>query len=423
MNVKITIPIDIPEIEILETEITADDKLLLRAESTQNTTECGICKREIACTFGHGQEIKLRHLPVFNLETYICLRPKRGQCRDCLHEPTTTQVVSWYEQRSPHTTAYDRHLLKQLVNSTIEDVSLKENIGYDAILGALDRQVEPKINWDEIDNLGTVGIDEIAMRKGRKQYSAIITSRPANGKVRVLAVLPDRKKTTVSAFLTQIPARLRPTIVYFTTDMWEGYLNAVEEFIADHQDVAATLVVDRFHVAQHYRDDFDTLRKQELKRLKQELSKEIYAQDCKGMLWPLRKNHAALDAAERQRLRRLFQHTPALHQAYTSREELTAIFNQAHSIANAERHISAWLRKVECSQLHVFGNFIKTLRNHWVHILNYFEDRITSGFVEGLNNKIKTIKRRCYGIRKASTLFQRLWLDLQGRDRFFLSTT
>jgi transposase len=49
-------------------------------------------------------------------------------------------------------------------------------------------------------------------------------------------------------------------------------------------------------------------------------------------------------------------------------------------------------------------------------------DRLTSGFVEGLNNKIKTVKRRCYGIKKVSTLFQRLWLDLQGRYQFFSST-
>ena len=92
--------------------------------------------------------------------------------------------------------------------------------------------------------------------------------------------------------------------------MWEGYLNAIAEFIADHDDVSASPVIDRFHVAQHYRDDFDDLRKKELKRLKKELPKEIYDQDCKGMLWTLRKNHTALDLDERLSLRRLFFHSP-----------------------------------------------------------------------------------------------------------------
>jgi hypothetical protein len=84
--------------------------------------------------------------------------------------------------------------MKQLVNTTVEDVSMRENIGYDAVLGALDRQIDVKINWSEIDDLGTIGIDEIAMTKGRKNYSAIITARQKNGRTRVLAVLPDRKK-------------------------------------------------------------------------------------------------------------------------------------------------------------------------------------------------------------------------------------
>jgi len=71
---------------------------------------------------------------------------------------------------------------------------LKENIGYDAIVGALNRQIDVEINWAEIQDLRTVGIDEIAMKKGRKNYAAIVTGRQANGKVRVLAVLPNRKK-------------------------------------------------------------------------------------------------------------------------------------------------------------------------------------------------------------------------------------
>ena len=227
------------------------------------------------------------------------------------------------------------------------------------------------------------------------------------------------EKKTVKAFLEQIPARLRPTITHFTTDMWEGYLTAITEFIAEHDDVSASAVIDRFHVAQHYRDDFDQLRKQELRRLKKELPPEIYDRDCKGMLWTLRKNHSALKPDECLALRALFAHSPALHQAYTFREELTANFNLDLSPEQAQTRLSAWVKKVERSGLDTFDGFIKTLRNHWSYILNYFQDRITSGFVEGLNNKIKTIKRRCYGIRKVTSLFQRIWLDLHGPDRFF----
>lgn len=226
----------------------------------------------------------------------------------------------------------------------------------------------------------------------------------------------------MKAFLKSIPAKLRQTITDITTDMWDGYLNAAAEFVDEHDEVDATIVIDRFHVAKNYREAFDQLRKQELNRLKSTLSDERYTQDGQGMLWILRKNHLALSPDERGRLRTLFNHSPLLHQAYTFREELTALFNRPYTVAQAECAIRAWIQKVDSSSLACYDGFIKTLRRYWTFILNYFQRRISSGFVEGLNNKIKTIKRRCYGIRKSSTLFQRIWLDLQGRRLFFLST-
>ncbi|MCB0121583.1 MAG: transposase [Caldilineaceae bacterium] len=194
MSAELRIPLDIPDVEILKTEITKDNRVIIEIESTRETTECGICGQTIRCSYGHGQERILRHLPVLGMATYVKFRPRRAQCQSCEHEPTTTQVVEWYQERSPHTTAYDQWLMKQLINTTIEDVSMRENIGYDAVIGALDRQIETKVNWSEIDELGTVGIDEIAQQKGRNSYTAIVSCRQKNGQTRVLAVLPDRKK-------------------------------------------------------------------------------------------------------------------------------------------------------------------------------------------------------------------------------------
>ena len=91
---------------------------------------------------------------------------------------------------------------------------------------------------------------------------------------------PRSKKKTVRAFLEQIPADLRKTIGTFTTDMWDGYLQAADDFIQEHDDVEGEIVVDRFHVAQNYRNGFNALRKKEFKRLKQELGNECYDQDC-----------------------------------------------------------------------------------------------------------------------------------------------
>lgn len=215
-----------------------------------------------------------------------------------------------------------------------------------------------------------------------------------------------------------IPARLRPTIHTFCSDMWESYLSAVADFMAAHPEVKACLVIDRFHVAQNYRKDFDTLRKQEFRRLRQELSPEAYREVVYGMHWVLRHNHTNLDEADRERLRTLFRYAPQLHEAYTLREELTAIFNMKLTTAIGRRRLAKWAAKAARRAPHCFGKFLKTLHNHLDTIANYFRRRANSGFVEGFNNKLKTIMRRSYGLKLVDSLFRRLWLDLNGYKHF-----
>ncbi len=215
-----------------------------------------------------------------------------------------------------------------------------------------------------------------------------------------------------------IPERLWPTIHTFCSDMWDGYLSAVAEFLKARPEAKARIVIDRFHVAQNYRAGFDALRKQELLRLRKELPAETYKEIAYRMYWVLRHNHANLNEDDKVRLRTLFQYTPKLHRAYTLREELTAIFNMALDPADGRRRLQKWVAKVERSALNCFDKFLKTLRNHLDTIANYFHSRANSGFVEGFNNKLKTITRRSYGLKLVDSLFRRLWLDLNGYKHF-----
>jgi transposase len=412
----ITIPLGIPGVKVLGVELNERGDVLITVESTQEYTHCRCCGCRITKFHGHDQWIELRHLPVLGRRTYIRLQPKRYVCDSCGGK-TTTQRLDWYETKSPHTKAYDQHLMLQLINSTVEDVSRKEDVGYDAVEGAIARCVQVQVNWDEFDELGTMGIDEIAMTKGRENFVAIITTQQADGHVAILAVLPDRKKETVRQFLETIPQRLWPTMETVCTDMWDGYVNAVEEFAEAHPEVSVEVVIDRFHVAKNYRDCVDKVRKRECRRLKKELSEEEY-DEIKGVMWVLRKNNKDLTPDERKKLNRLFDYSPELKLAYTLREELTAIFEMQLTKKEAKRRLTKWRDKVKRSLLTCFDKFLTTLENWLDKIANYFVDRLSSGFVEGLNNKVKTIKRRCYGIPRVATLFQRLYLDLEGYRRF-----
>jgi len=412
----ITVPLGIPNVKVLSVDLDERGDVIITVESTQVGTHCQHCGRKITKFHGHDQWIELRHLPILGRRTYIRLRPNRYECDSCGGK-TTTQRLDWYETKSPHTKAYDRHLMLQLVNSTVEDVSRKEDVGYDAVEGAIARCIQVRVNWDEFHELNTLGIDEIALTKGRGNFVAIITTQQADGRVALLVILPDRKKETVRQFLETIPKRLWPTMKTVCTDMWDGYVNAVEEFAEAHVEVCVEIVIDRFHVAKNYRDCVDKVRKRECRRLKKELSQEAY-EEIKGVMWILRKNNKDLTPDERKKLNRLFDYSPELKLAYTFREELTAIFEMQLTREEAKRRLVKWRDKVRRSVLTCFDKFLTTLENWLDKIANYFVDRLSSGFVEGLNNKVKTIKRRCYGIPRVTTLFQRLYLDLKGYHRF-----
>ena len=415
---QVSIPLDIPHVRVLKTRTNLAGDYIITVESTLRSTHCRKCGREIDKFHGHDKWVKVRHLPLFGRRVYLRYRPKRYACPYCDGQPTTTEVVDWHAPRSPHTKAYDRHLLLQSINSTVEDVSHKEQVGYDAVEGAIARHIQTRVNWSTFDELGVIGIDEIALTKGRHNFVAIITTQQADGQVAVLAVLPDRQKDSVRQFLETIPARLRVTMHTACTDMWDGYVNAVKEFAQAHTDVSLEVVVDRFHVAKNYRQGVDALRKKECRRLKAELSAAEYEQHIKGTMWLLRKNNQNLSETERQRLRNVFSYSPALKLAYTLREELSAIFELPLTKAQALARLAKWQAKVRRTGLTCFDKFLTTLTNWLQEIANYFVKRLSSGFVEGLNNKLKTLKRRCYGIPNITHFFQRLYLDLEGYRRF-----
>jgi len=409
---QVTVPLDIPDVRVLSTEINKAGELIITIESTKEGTLCRQCGREVRMRHGYDEWTIIRHLPVFGRPSYLRYRPRRYQCMECEDHPTTTQRLEWREGNSPQSMAYDDHLLLQLVNSTVEDVSIKEGVAYDCVLGVLERRISASVDWGQYVALGVIGLDEIALKKGHSNFVVIVTARLVDGRVVILAVLPDRQKDTVVEFLRSIPERLKQSIHTVCCDMYEGFTEAVREELSH-----ARIVIDRFHVARAYRDGLDNLRKQELGRLKKELPDVEYKQ-LKGSMWALRKKPADLNTEERRTLRLLFRYSPKLKQAYDLRQQLTAIFDQPNSPTSAKTKIRTWIKRVARSELRCFDKFINTLGCWWEEIINYFVNRDNSGFVEGLNNKLKVLKRRCYGLFNPKHLFQRIFLDLEGYRLF-----
>lgn len=406
----INLPLDIKSLEIIAQSTDKDGNIILDVVSKNKHSTCHKCGKPATKRNGMAPQRLVRHLPILDVPVYLRITPIRYSCESCDDNTTTTEQYDWCNRNSSTTNGLDDYIMRCLINSTIEDVAKKERMGQKLIQLSLDRQVELETNWNLIKGIGTIGIDEIAVKKGHKSFFTVVSAKANESSPIVLAVIKGRLKEDVKAFLESIPGNLQSTVKHVCTDMYDGYVNAAIEVFG-----VQCLVVDRYHVAKLYRKPLDKLRIKEMARLKRELCAEDYGK-LEGMMWVLRAKHECLSEADKQKLEMLYKHSPILKKAHSYALRLTHIFNTHSKRKSAMAKIDRWINKVEKSVLNIFDSFIKTLQKYKPYIGNYFKARKNSGFVEGLNNKIKVLKRRCYGLVKATSMFQRLFLDLQGYE-------
>ncbi len=140
------------------------------------------------------------------------------------------------------------------------------------------------------------------------------------------------------------------------------------------------------------------------------------ADKLKGLRWVLLKNQSDLDDAGKQKLQVVYELSPILRRLHQLKERFRSIFNHITDRKQAERFLRAWFCEVKqfvkqfgCNKL---LKFVNTLENWWNPILNYFNERITNGAVEGINNRIKLIKRRAYGYRNVTNFRNRIVAEI-----------
>ncbi|HYF65964.1 MAG TPA: hypothetical protein VD886_24255 [Herpetosiphonaceae bacterium] len=118
------------------------------------------------------------------MPVFIRIRPKRFRCPFCDDHPTTTQRLSWYAPNAAATTAFVKHLLLQLAQSTIADVASKEGVTEEIVAGVVTRWMETTVDWASLPPFAILGIDEIALKKGHGDFVAIVTAHTGWGVAR-----------------------------------------------------------------------------------------------------------------------------------------------------------------------------------------------------------------------------------------------
>ena len=178
------------------------------------------------------------------------------------------------------------------------------------------------------------------------------------------------------------------------------------------------IVADRYHVQKIYRKCLVSLRKAELKKLKNRLNKYDYEQ-LKDAIKVLRKQKDYFTEKEGVIVEILFKLSPKLKDGYDLSRQLTGIFNSDLDPMQAKIKMDKWISDVQGREMKCFNKFIKTLTQYKDQIANYFINGDTSGFVEGFNNKAKVLKRRCYGLSNPVKFFLGdLYWNTLGMDRY-----
>jgi transposase len=364
MSISIEQLLNIPGVEVLKTEISQREiSIHLKIES--NYTRCHQCGEKATEYYCDGEMLRLRHLPIFERPVYLYLQTKRYRCLNCDDRPTSTQHGDWYDLTAHCTKAYAKYLLRELVGSTLSDVARKHEVNDGILRGLLLREVSAEVDWRELTHLPLLGLDEISLLKGHRDFVTIVSTRNHDGRPVILAVLGGREKETVKSFLESIPEELRATVEEVSIDMYQGFAGAIQEVLP-----SARVVADRFHVAKAYRAALDELRQTEMRQLKAALRPEEYA-GLKGAIWVLRRNHEDLTDEELELLDLLFECSPALMKADRLREKLTRIFESPHTKVSARRALRRWMAAVRGSGLTCFDQFLGTL-GHWMdEITNY----------------------------------------------------
>jgi transposase len=375
------------------------DDLLVSVELEKDSANCPTCG--VRSSRRHSQKrTPVRDLPCFGRRVLLLLPRRRFKCRPCGRP--FTEAVPFVEFGTSFTKRYEQYVFEQCYERSQATVASQEGISDTVVRKVYETHasaaIEPRGRPAAIRVLG---IDEIATKKGHRDFACIITDIDRS---RVIEVLENRLKTTVCAYLTSLPASVKKSLEWVSIDMWEGYYQAVVETLPKRVKV----VIDRFHVMKQLNGALTKSRRE----LQRGMTSKEERDDLKGLRWLLVTNECNLNAEEKEKLAALCTTCPELKACYDLKEEFRKIFDDETSRTAAKARLDSWKERVKATGLKSLDRFLGTLANWEEWILNYFSSgKVTNGVVEGLNNKIKLIKRRGYGYTHNGNFRQRILIE------------
>ncbi len=344
---------------------------------------CPVCRSRNVTLRGKTTR-RFRTFPVGFKVIFLELEVQRVGCLECRRVRQVS--LGFADPRFTYTHAFERYALELSKNMTIQDVARHLSVSWDVIKDIQKRDLTKRFAKPGLKHLKTIAIDEIAVRKGH-QYLTVVMDMDSGA---IVFVGNGKGADALDPFWKRLK-RAQADIQAVAMDMSPAYTSAVSANLPK-----AAIVFDHFHVIKLFNDQLSNLRRELYHEAKDVLQKKV----LKGTRWLLLKNPENLNAAkaEKDRLKEALQLNHPLSCAYYLKEDLRQIWFQK-SKDRAHRVLADWVKRAETSGIKMLVKFSKTIASFRSGILAYYDYRISSGALEGTNNKIKTMKRMAYGFR------------------------
>ncbi len=316
---------------------------------------------------------------------FLGIEIRRVACRDC--GTVRYERLAFLADNLHYTKRFARYVGRRCRSGTIKDVARELKLDWHAV-----KELEKQYMRAQITRAGTpgpkaVGIDEISIRKGHS-YKIVVSDL-----IRRRAIWfggDDRSEASLAQFYDWLGERKRRGIRLAVMDMWKPFANATRA----HAPQAAILF-DKFHIMRHLGAALDQVRKSEYARLSGKDRRFI-----KGQKYTLLSRRENLTLKGRRSLKLLLAANQRLNTAYVLKESFGQLWDYEHE-GWARRFFENWRASLKWQRLGSYQRFAETIDRHWDGIAAYCkpENKVSLGFVEGLNNKIRVVQRRAYGLR------------------------
>jgi transposase len=325
-------------------------------------------------------------IPLWLIPVVLIYSMRRVDCPSC---GVKVERVPWAEGKSRLTIEYQWFLAGWARRMSWKEVSECFRVSWDHVYNSVKQAVSWGMSHRSLEGITSIGIDEVQWKWGHK-YQTLVYQIDAGCK-RLLWIGPDRKAKTLLRFFRFLGKERSAKLKFVCSDMWQAYLKVIAKKVPH-----ALHVLDRFHVMQKMSKAIDKVRAEEARQMKE----DGYEPLLKGSRWLLLKRPENLTEKEVVKLSDLVQYNLRSVRSRLMKEDFQIFWTYTYP-ACAGKFLDEWCTRAMRSKIEPMKQMAKTLRKKRELLLNWFraDGALSSGVVEGFNNKLKLITRKSYGFR------------------------